>query len=95
MNTGSKVYNLYINPANRLSSEKAYDFTLWFDNDDILVNPNEGMDVSLVSFSMLNSMYNVNQYTGNKQFNLISSSGIITTYTIPYGNYNAYTFLIH
>ena len=92
MNTGSKVYNLYINSANRLSSEKAYDFTIWFDNDDILVNPNEGMNVNLVSFSMLNAMYNVNQYTGNNQFNLISSTGIITTYTIPYGNYNAYTF---
>ena len=90
-NTGNKVYNLYINSANRMSNDKTYDFTIYFDNDDILVNPNEGMNVNLVSFSMLNSMYNVNQYTSNNLFNLINSSNTITSYSIPFGNYNAYT----
>ena len=90
-NTGNKVYNLYINSANRMSNDKTYDFTIYFDNDDILVNPNEGMNVNLVSFSMLNSMYNVNQYTSNNLFNVINSSGTITSYSIPFGNYNAYT----
>ena len=90
-NTGNKVYNLYINSANRMSNDKTYDFTIYFDNDDILVNPNEGMNVNLVSFSMLNSMYNVNQYTSNNLFNIINSSNTITSYSIPFGNYNAYT----
>ena len=90
-NTGNKIYNLYINSANRLSTEKPYDFTIYFDNDDILVNANEGMNVNLVSFSMLNSIYNVNQYTSNNLFNVINSSGAITSYSIPFGNYNAYT----
>ena len=90
-NTGNKIYNLYINSANRLANEKPYDFTIYFDNDDILVNANEGMNVNLVSFSMLNSMYNVNQYTSNNLFNVINSSGAITSYSIPFGNYNAYT----
>ena len=88
-NTGNKIYNLYINSANRMNNDKTYDFTIYFDNDDILVNPNEGMNVNLVSFSMLNSMYNVNQYTSNNLFNVINSSGTITSYSIPFGNYNA------
>ena len=92
-NTGNKIYNLYISSSNRLSSEKPYDFTIYFDNDDILVNPNEGMNINLVSFSMLNSIYNVNQYTGNNKFKLKNNVNVETTYTIPYGNYSVYTLM--
>ena len=50
-------------------SYKFSEFTSWiFDNDEINVNPNEGLNVNVVSFSMLNSMYNVNQHTGNNKF---------------------------
>ena len=90
--TGNKVYNIFINSANRSSLEKTYDFNLFFDNDELIVNPNEGVNVSVVSFSLLNSMYNVNQYTSNNTFtlqNITLSSN--TTITIPYGNYNVYT----
>ena len=69
-NTGNKIYNLYINPANRLSNDKAFDFTIFFDNDDIVVNANEEMNVNSVSFSMLNSIYNVNKHTGNNKVSL-------------------------
>ena len=59
-----------------------------------MVNHNEGVNVSGVSFSLLNSMYNVNQYTGNKTFILHNTTLCTnTTITIPYENYNVYTFL--
>ena len=60
-NTGNKIYNLYINSANRVNNDKPYDFTIYFDDNNILVKQNEGLNINLVSFSMLNSMYNVNQ----------------------------------
>lgn len=91
--TGNKVFNVFINSANRSSVDKSYDFTIYFDNDEIRVNPNEGVNVNVVSFSLLNSMYNVNQHTGNNKFVLLRDEGITTTITIPYGNYSVYTFM--
>ena len=90
--SGNKVFNIYINSANRNPVEKVYDFSIFFDNDELTINPNEGVNVNVVSFSMLNSMYNVNQYSSNNTFTLIGSLGN-TTITIPYGNYNVYTFM--
>jgi hypothetical protein len=90
--TGNKVYNIFINSANRNVIEKNYDFNLFFDNDELMINPNEGVNVSVVSFSLLNAMYNVNQYTGNNTFILYNNTlATSTTITIPYGNYNVYT----
>ena len=90
--TGNKVYNIFINSANRSSLEKIYDYNLFFDNDELIVNYNEGVNVSVVSFSLLNSMYNVNQYTSNNTFTLQNITlSTNTTITIPYGNYNVYT----
>jgi hypothetical protein len=91
--TGNKVFNIFINSANRSSVDKSYDFNIYFDNDEINVNPNEGVNVNVVSFSMLNSMYNVNQNTGNNKFVLLRDEGITETITIPYGNYSVYTFM--
>jgi hypothetical protein len=92
--SGNKVYNIFINSANRNPIEKTYDFNILFDNDVIIVNQNEGVNVNVVSFSLLNSMYNVNQYTGNNTFTLtnitLSSNTVIT---IPYGNYSVITFM--
>ena len=93
MNTGNKVFNIFINSANRSVNDKSYDLTVYFDSDEIIVNPNEGVNVNVVSFSMLNSMYNVNQNTGNNKFILLRDEGITETITIPYGNYSVYTFM--
>jgi len=93
-NTGNKVYNIFINSANRSPIDKPYDFSVFFDNDEIMVNANEGVNINVVSFSLMNSMYNVNKYTKNNTFllhNVTLNSD--TTITIPYGNYNVYTFL--
>jgi hypothetical protein len=92
-NTGNKVYNIYINSANRGINEKPYDFTVFFDNQEIQVEQNEGVNVNIVSFSLLNSMYNISQYSRNNTFilrNITLNSDI--TITIPYGNYSVYTF---
>ena len=90
--TGNKVYNIFINSANRNPIESNFDFNLFFDNDELIINPNEGVNVSVVSFSLLNSMYNVNQYTSNNTFILYNNTlATNTTITIPYGNYNVYT----
>ena len=91
---GNKVYNIFINSANRSINDKPYDFTIYFDNDEIQVERNEGVNVNIVSFSMLNSMYNVNQYSKNNTFilhNITLNSD--TTVVIPYGNYSVYTFM--
>ena len=91
--SGNKVFNLYINSANRSQLDKVYDFSIFFDNDELIINPNEGVNVNVVSFSMLNSMYNVSPYSSNNIFTLISSGSGNSSITIPYGNYNVYTFL--
>ena len=92
--SGNKIYNIFINSANRKAQENVYDFDLYFDNDEIIVKPNEGININVVSFSMMNSMYNVNQYTKNNAFILANkSTNSDTTFTIPYGNYNVYTFM--
>ena len=89
---GNKVFNIYINSANRGLNETPYDFKIFFDNNEIIVNPNEGVNVNVVSFSLLNSMYNVNQYSANNIFKI--QQGItLTTLTIPYGNYNVSTLM--
>jgi hypothetical protein len=66
--SGNKVFNIYINSANRSSMDKSYDFNIYFNNDEIHVNPNEGVNINVVSFSLLNSMYNINEFTENNKF---------------------------
>ena len=66
---------------------------MYFNNDEIHVNPNEGVNINVVSFSLLNSMSNVNQYTGNNSFILIEKGSTNTTITIPYGNYSVYSLM--
>jgi hypothetical protein len=82
--TGNKEFNVYINSANRSPVDKSYDFNIYFDNDEINVNPNEGVNVHVVSVSLLNSMYNVNQYTGNNKFILLKNGSTNTIITISH-----------
>lgn len=87
--TDNKVYNVFINSANRGINETAYDFTIFFDSDEIIVNQNEGVNINVVSFSLLNSMYNVNN--NNHQFKIRHQNHTELTVSIPFGNYNVYT----
>lgn len=88
----NRIYNIFINSANRNINEPAYNFKIYFDNDEIILHENEGVNVNVVSFSMLNSMYNVNEYSSNNTFQLQQGTNI-TTITIPYGNYNVMTLM--
>jgi len=87
----SRVHNIFINSANRNKQEKNYDFSIFFDNDEIIVKQNEAVNVNVVSFSILNSMYNVNQYTNNNSFVLQKNNTSNIVVNIPYGNYSVYT----
>jgi len=91
MSSGYRVHNIFINSANRSIQDSSYDFTIYFDNDEINVLPNEAVNINVVSFALLNSMYNVNQYTNNNSFILQKNNTTNTTITIPYGNYSVYT----
>ncbi len=82
-NTGNKTHNISIKSANRSPMDKPYVF---FYNDEIMVNANEGVNINITSFSLLNSMYNVNKHTQNNK--LLSNT---ESKTIPYGNYNVHT----
>ena len=55
-NKGNKIHNLYISSGNRAVSEKSYDFSIYFDNEDILVNPNEGMNVNVLVCPQIHTM---------------------------------------
>ena len=89
------TYNLYINSKNRLSSEKTYDFNLYLQNQ-IIVNKNQGININVMSFSMINSMYNINETNNTFHIVLVSMSWLSLEdpapekimYKIPVGNYS-------
>jgi hypothetical protein len=89
------TYNLFINSKNRNSSEKPYDFTLLLKNQ-IIVKQNEYINVNVMSFNMINSMYNISTVLKNNTFDIeirtLEDDFIdIITYTIPDGNYSVLT----
>lgn len=93
----NKVYNLFINSKNKNQYENNNNLTIYFSNDEIItLNNNEYINVNVVSFSMLNSIYNVSEYSGNNKFVLqeYSLNGILdieNNITIPSGNYSVLT----
>ena len=72
---------------------------LIFLTGEIVAKENQFITVNVLSFNMMNFMYNVIQYTGNNTFILKRtdadgvSNPINTTITIPYGNYNVSTYM--
>ena len=65
----TQTYHLFINSKNRLANQTIYDFTVYLKNQ-IIVGRNQGINISVMSFSMLNSMYNVNATIQNNTFTL-------------------------
>ena len=92
----SKKFNLILTSKNRDKNEPVYNFNLYLKNQ-ILISKNEVINVNVMSFSMLNSMYNVNSTTQNNTFTIrktqLDGTTLInnTTITIPYGNYSVLT----
>lgn len=97
--TKKKIYNVFINSANKDINDDNYNFKVNFLTGEIVAKENEYITVNVLSFDMINSMYNVNQYTSNNTFTLKRtnadgvSNPINTTITIPYGNYNVFTYM--
>ena len=86
-----KTITSFIKSNNRGSNEKPYDFTIDYPDGILTCNGDEYMEINVVSFDMINTMYNI--YSYNNQF-IIRRGTTDTTYTIPIGNYSVKTFLV-
>jgi hypothetical protein len=89
------TYNLFINSKNREASDQSCDYTLMLKNQ-IMVKKNEYINVNVMSFYMLNSMYNVSTILKNNTYDIEKRTlaGVFvnnTTYIIPDGNYSVLT----
>lgn len=85
-----KTITSFIKSSNRGSNEKSYEFTIDYPDGVLTCNGDEYMEINVVSFDMINTMYNI--YSSNNQF-IIRRGTTDTTYTIPEGNYSVKTFL--
>ena len=89
----SKSHYIYISSKNRSSNEKIYDFNVLL-NSPIIVNRNQGINISVVGFSMLNTDYNLRGLSFYlNQYNLDGSYIITFIYDIPDGNYSYLTLM--
>ena len=86
-----KTITSFIKSSNRGSNEKPYEFTIDYPDGILTCNGDEYMEINVVSFDMINTMYNI--YSDNNQF-IIRRGTTDTTYTIPIGNYSVKTFLV-
>lgn len=89
-----EIINTFISSKNRDPTEKSYDFTLQIPDGLIKADQNQYIMVNVISFDMINSMYNVS--LKNNKFKLTKNTlaGVFVstlTYTIPEGNYNVST----
>lgn len=89
-----KTINAFISSVNRESNENVYNFTVKFANDIIICNENQYIKINVVSFDMLNTMYNINS-TNNSFYILEYNENDVfvssTLIQIPYGNYSVAT----
>lgn len=81
----SKSHYIYINSKNRSPNEKIYNFNVYLKNP-IVVNRNQGINCSVVGFSMLNIDYNLKGiYFKVDEVDIGTTT---YTYNIPNGNYS-------
>ena len=85
-----KTITSFIKSSNRSSNDTAFNFSVDFPDGVLTCDNNEYMELNVLSFDMINTMYNIN--TSNNQF-IIRRGTNDTTYTIPVGNYSVKTFL--
>lgn len=81
----SKSHYIYINSKNRSPNEKIYNFNVYLKNP-IVANRNQGINCSVVGFSMLNIDYNLKGiYFKVDEVDIGTTT---YTYNIPNGNYS-------
>lgn len=86
----NKSHYIYISSKNRNTNEKIYNFNVIL-NNPIILNRNQGVNCSVIGFSMMNTDYNLKGI----YFKLDEVDIGTTTYTynIPDGNYNYITLM--
>jgi hypothetical protein len=85
-----KTITSFIKSSNRATNEKSYNFSIDYPDGVLTCNGDEYMEINVISFDMINTMYNIN--SDNKQF-IIRRGTTDTIYTIPVGNYSVKTFM--
>ena len=90
MTTKKRTITSFISSVNRVSNEYAYNFTIDYPDGILSCEQQEYIELNVLSFDMLNTMYNIN--SSNNKF-IITRGTTDTTYTIPTGNYSVKTFL--
>jgi hypothetical protein len=85
-----KTITSFIKSSNRATEEKSYNFSIDFPDGVLTCDNNEYMEINVLSFDMINTMYNIN--SNNNQF-IFRRGTTDTTYTIPEGNYSVKTFM--
>ena len=80
-----KTITSFIHSKNRVASDKVYDFVVDYPDGIISCKDNEYIELNVVSFDMLNNMYNINSTN-----NCLKVNGTLTY--IPHGNYSVKTF---
>ena len=85
-----KTITSFIKSSNRATNEKSYNFSIDYPDGILTCGSDEYMEINVISFDMINTMYNIN--STNNQFIIRYSVGDIT-YTIPIGNYSVKTFM--
>jgi len=90
----SKSNYIYISSKNRSSNEKIYNFNVIL-NNPIIVNRNQGINISVVGFSMLNTDYNLKNcsFSISEIYYTPIYYSVLHIITIPDGNYSYLTLL--
>jgi hypothetical protein len=85
-----KTITSFIKSSNRATNEKPYSFSIDYPDGILTCGAGEYMEINVISFDMINTMYNINN--NNNQF-ILRRGTTYTTYTIPEGNYSVKTFM--
>ena len=80
-----KTITSFIHSKNRTADDKVYNFAVDYPDGIISCKDNEYIELNVVSFDMLNNMYNINATNNCMKVNE-------TLTYIPYGNYSVKTF---
>ena len=80
-----KTITSFIHSKNRTADDKVYNFAVDYPDGIISCKDNEYIELNVVSFDMLNNMYNINATNNCLKVNE-------TLKYIPYGNYSVKTF---
>lgn len=84
-----KTINTFISSANRDVNEPIYNFSVDFTDDVIKCNQDQYIRINVISFDMLNTMYNIKNAI--LSFHVIGSPEDVCICDIPTGNYSVYS----